>query len=59
VSRHPTAYRYLPLSVDSFPNEEELARRMARAGFTNVRVTRLSFGIAAIHAGERAGASAA
>ncbi len=53
VSRHPTAYRYLPASVDSFPNEEELARRMTRAGFVNVRVTRLSFGIAAIHAGER------
>lgn len=55
VSRHPTAYRYLPVSVDNFPNEEELARRMARAGFVNVRVTRLSFGIAAIHAGERRG----
>ncbi len=53
VSGHPTAYRYLPVSVDNFPNEEELARRMTRAGFTNVRVTRLSFGIAAIHAGER------
>jgi demethylmenaquinone methyltransferase / 2-methoxy-6-polyprenyl-1,4-benzoquinol methylase len=53
VSGHPTAYRYLPASVDSFPNEEELARRMTRAGFGNVRVTRLSFGIAAIHAGER------
>lgn len=53
VSGHPTAYRYLPASVDSFPNEEQLADRMTRAGFVNVRVTRLSFGIAAIHAGER------
>jgi demethylmenaquinone methyltransferase/2-methoxy-6-polyprenyl-1,4-benzoquinol methylase len=59
VSRHPTAYGYLPLSVDSFPNEEELARRMTRAGFANVRVTRLSFGIAAIHAGERRGTGVA
>ena len=59
VSRHPTAYRYLPASVDSFPNEGELARRMARAGFANVRVDRLSFGIAAIHAGERRGSGAA
>jgi demethylmenaquinone methyltransferase / 2-methoxy-6-polyprenyl-1,4-benzoquinol methylase len=55
VSRHPTAYRYLPASVDNFPNEEQLARRMTRAGFADVRVTRLSFGIAAIHAGERRG----
>jgi demethylmenaquinone methyltransferase / 2-methoxy-6-polyprenyl-1,4-benzoquinol methylase len=59
VSRHPTAYRYLPISVDNFPNEEELARRMTQAGFANVRVTRLSFGIAAIHTGERRGAGAA
>ncbi len=53
VSGHPTAYSYLPVSVDNFPNEEQLAHRMTRAGFANVRVTRLSFGIAAIHAGER------
>jgi demethylmenaquinone methyltransferase/2-methoxy-6-polyprenyl-1,4-benzoquinol methylase len=59
VSRHPTAYRYLPESVDTFPTEDELARRMTRAGFANVRVDRLSFGIAAIHAGERRGAGAA
>jgi demethylmenaquinone methyltransferase/2-methoxy-6-polyprenyl-1,4-benzoquinol methylase len=59
ISRHPTAYRYLPVSVDNFPNEEELANRMTRAGFENVRVTRLSFGIAAIHAGERRAAGSA
>jgi demethylmenaquinone methyltransferase/2-methoxy-6-polyprenyl-1,4-benzoquinol methylase len=59
VSRHPTAYRYLPESVESFPNEDELTRRMTRAGFANIRVDRLSFGIAAIHAGERRGAGAA
>jgi demethylmenaquinone methyltransferase/2-methoxy-6-polyprenyl-1,4-benzoquinol methylase len=59
VSRHPTAYRYLPESVDNFPSEDELARRMTRAGFANVRVNRLSFGIASIHAGERRGAGAA
>jgi ubiquinone/menaquinone biosynthesis C-methylase UbiE len=45
--------------VDNFPNEDELTRRMRRAGFENVRVNRLSFGIAAIHAGERRGAGAA
>lgn len=53
VSRHSTAYSYLPLSVDNFPDERELARRMADAGFTNVAVQRLSFGIAAIHSAER------
>ena len=59
VSGHPTAYRYLPASVDNFPNEADLARRMTRAGFANVRVDRLSFGVAAIHAGERWRAGAA
>jgi demethylmenaquinone methyltransferase / 2-methoxy-6-polyprenyl-1,4-benzoquinol methylase len=59
VSRHPTAYRYLPDSVDNFPSEDELARRMRRAGFANVRIDRLSFGIAAIHAGERSAGTAA
>lgn len=53
VSGHRTAYRYLPQSVANFPAEEELADRMRRAGFAHVRWTSLSFGIAAIHVGER------
>ena len=51
VSGHRTAYRYLPASVAQFPGEEELARRMGAAGFTDVTWTSLSFGIAAIHVG--------
>ena len=57
VSGHPTAYRYLPASVANFPTEATLARRMEQAGFVNVRWQSLSFGIAAIHVGERAGDS--
>jgi len=53
VSGHPTAYRYLPESVANFPIEEELARRMESAGFGKVRWSSLSFGIAALHVGER------
>ena len=55
VSGHPTAYRYLPESVDRFPEQNELADRMQRAGFVDVRWTALTFGIAAIHVGERPG----
>lgn len=55
VSGHPTAYRYLPESVISFPTERELARRMEEVGFRHVRWQSLSFGIAAIHVGERSG----
>jgi|SRR5690349_11878199 len=54
ISGHASAYRYLPRSVANFPVEEELAARMQRAGFTKVRWVNLSFGIAAIHVGERA-----
>jgi demethylmenaquinone methyltransferase/2-methoxy-6-polyprenyl-1,4-benzoquinol methylase len=53
VSGHRTAYRYLPASVAQFPGEEELARRMGAAGFTGVKWTSLSFGIAAIHVGTK------
>jgi demethylmenaquinone methyltransferase/2-methoxy-6-polyprenyl-1,4-benzoquinol methylase len=53
VSGHRTAYRYLPQSVANFPAEEALAEKMRSAGFSEVRWTSLSFGIAAIHVGER------
>jgi len=53
ISGHRTAYRYLPRSVANFPIEEELARRMAQAGFGRVRWSSLSSGIAALHVGER------
>ena len=54
VSGHRTAYSYLPRSVAHFPVEEELAERMRRAGFAEVRWTSLSLGIAAIHVGTKA-----
>jgi demethylmenaquinone methyltransferase/2-methoxy-6-polyprenyl-1,4-benzoquinol methylase len=53
VSGHPTAYRYLPESVARFPTEDELARRMERVGFSDVRWRRLTLGIAAVHVGTR------
>lgn len=53
VSGHPTAYRYLPESVDTFPTAVELAERMTRAGFANVRWRHLTLGVVALHVGER------
>jgi demethylmenaquinone methyltransferase/2-methoxy-6-polyprenyl-1,4-benzoquinol methylase len=53
VSGHRTAYTYLPASVANFPDRDELATRMKAAGFTNVRWRSVTFGIAAIHVGER------
>lgn len=56
VSGHRTAYTYLPKSVAHFPVEEELAARMTAAGFADVTWRSLTFGIAAIHVGTKAGA---
>ena len=53
ISGHRTAYQYLPRSVANFPIEEELAARMEAAGFEKVDWRSLSFGVAAIHVGER------
>jgi len=53
ISGHASAYRYLPESVLDFPEPAELALRMNAAGFSDVRWTRLSAGIVAVHDGVR------
>jgi demethylmenaquinone methyltransferase/2-methoxy-6-polyprenyl-1,4-benzoquinol methylase len=53
VSGHGTAYRYLPRSVANFPSQDLLAHRMRQAGFANVHWTALTFGVAAVHVGEK------
>ena len=55
VSRHGSAYSYLPDSVRGFPPPEELRHRMEAAGLRDVGFERLLGGIAAIHVGLRAG----
>jgi demethylmenaquinone methyltransferase/2-methoxy-6-polyprenyl-1,4-benzoquinol methylase len=52
VSKHKTAYTYLPDSVSDFPTLEHLALRMTRAGFVRVGFERLSLGIAGLLWGE-------
>ncbi|HET6228873.1 MAG TPA: class I SAM-dependent methyltransferase [Longimicrobiaceae bacterium] len=54
VSKHNSAYTYLPESVLHFPEPKELAARMERAGFGDVGWKTLSGGIAALHWGTRA-----
>lgn len=53
LSKHTTAYDYLPASVLAFPEPDALAERMRRAGFTDVRYVRKTGGICAIHVGAR------
>jgi demethylmenaquinone methyltransferase/2-methoxy-6-polyprenyl-1,4-benzoquinol methylase len=53
VSGHPTAYSYLPASVDGFPAPASLQQRLERAGFRDCGYRLLTGGIAAIHWGTR------
>jgi len=45
VSKHPSAYTYLPASVAAFPSPEEFAQHLRDAGFGTVRAMALTFGI--------------
>jgi demethylmenaquinone methyltransferase / 2-methoxy-6-polyprenyl-1,4-benzoquinol methylase len=47
------AYRYLPETTEGFVTAENLASRMAVAGFKKIAYQRLMFGTIAIHSGEK------
>ena len=53
ISGNPGAYRYLPRSVDDFPNPTGLDSEMEEAGFTGVRHIPLTWGVAFLHVGSR------
>lgn len=52
LSRSFHAYRYLPASVERFPTPETLKGMMEAVGF-QVRYEGLTFGVAAIHVGDK------
>jgi demethylmenaquinone methyltransferase/2-methoxy-6-polyprenyl-1,4-benzoquinol methylase len=54
VSKHTTAYEYLPRSVVSFPDPKGLAERMTAAGLRDLSIRPLTLGIATLHCGTRA-----
>ncbi|MCB8749041.1 class I SAM-dependent methyltransferase [Rhodoferax sp. U2-2l] len=54
VARAPIAYQYLVESIRRFPNQQGFADLMRQAGFTGIRWSNLSFGIACLHYGTRA-----
>jgi demethylmenaquinone methyltransferase/2-methoxy-6-polyprenyl-1,4-benzoquinol methylase len=49
ISRHGTAYDYLPASVLEFPSPEQLGAMLGDSGFRDVRWHALAGGIVAIH----------
>lgn len=54
VSRHVSAYDYLPASIQRFSTPAELVGRLARAGFREARAEDLTLGIAVLLSGVRA-----
>ncbi len=45
ISKHPSAYNYLPESVEAFPSPEAFSKQLQDAGFGTVRAVSLTFGI--------------
>ncbi|MCJ7499738.1 bifunctional demethylmenaquinone methyltransferase/2-methoxy-6-polyprenyl-1,4-benzoquinol methylase UbiE [bacterium] len=54
ISGNRGAYRYLPDSVDQFPDPIQLGQEMMEAGFTEVKCRALTMGIAYLHVGIKA-----
>ena len=53
VSKHSSAYSYLPASVGTFPPPDEFAGIIARNGFSNVKAVSLTFGIVYLYIADR------
>lgn len=56
VSKHTTAYDWLPESTRAFPAPAAFARRIEAAGFRDVRYSLFFGGVTALHVGTRDGA---
>jgi demethylmenaquinone methyltransferase/2-methoxy-6-polyprenyl-1,4-benzoquinol methylase len=54
VSKHQSAYSYLPASVGTFPAPAAFAATISSHGFTDVRAVPLSLGIVYLYAATRA-----
>jgi demethylmenaquinone methyltransferase / 2-methoxy-6-polyprenyl-1,4-benzoquinol methylase len=46
-------YQYLPASVERFPDQDQLARKLRESGFTGVHYRNFLGGVAALHVGEK------
>lgn len=53
VSKHQSAYSYLPASVGTFPPPDEFSQIIAAAGFSEVQAVPLTFGIVYLFIAER------
>jgi demethylmenaquinone methyltransferase/2-methoxy-6-polyprenyl-1,4-benzoquinol methylase len=55
VSKHRSAYSYLPASVGTFPPPAEFAQLLRATGFSQVRAVPLTFGIVYLFVAEKSG----
>jgi demethylmenaquinone methyltransferase/2-methoxy-6-polyprenyl-1,4-benzoquinol methylase len=53
VSKHKDAYTYLNKSVEDFPYGQEFLSMMEKAGFQNLQIHTLTFGIATLYIGDK------
>jgi demethylmenaquinone methyltransferase/2-methoxy-6-polyprenyl-1,4-benzoquinol methylase len=53
ISKHQSAYSYLPASVGTFPPPAEFARTLAATGFSQVQAVPLTIGIVYLFVAER------
>jgi demethylmenaquinone methyltransferase/2-methoxy-6-polyprenyl-1,4-benzoquinol methylase len=51
----PDCYRYIPASIRRYPGAAGVAARLARVGFTDIRVTPLFGGLMSLHLARRGG----
>jgi demethylmenaquinone methyltransferase/2-methoxy-6-polyprenyl-1,4-benzoquinol methylase len=59
ISGHPTAYTYLPESVEAFGSPEAFVQQLRRAGFATARAVPLTFGVVYLFVAGRHEAGAA
>lgn len=55
LSSNPDAYIYLAESILAWPNQEDLAKVMAGAGWSDIRWRDLTFGVVAVHSATKPG----
>jgi demethylmenaquinone methyltransferase/2-methoxy-6-polyprenyl-1,4-benzoquinol methylase len=53
ISKHQSAYSYLPASVGTFPPPSEFAQTLAATGFSHVQAVPLTFGIVYLFVAQR------
>lgn len=49
ISKDRSAYRYLPATMEAFPQGEVMVNILSKAGFSNVKFKRFTFGLSTMY----------